>query len=120
MKRFGNFKIRYLIVLAVVLYFGSTYYSQAKNIRELEKEKLVLDRNIEELKKENVEKSEKLEKLNMYISNENDSLKTIEAKSYIEKVARDEGMIRENEIVFIDESTEKNKEKKRFYNNSVK
>lgn len=120
MKRFGSFKIRYLIVVAIMLYFGSTYYNQAKQISRLKEEKQELSQTICELKEENVDKAERLKRLQMYISNENDSLRTIEAQAYIEMVARDEGMIRDNEIMFIDEATKKNEEKKRFYNNSVK
>lgn len=115
-----KFKLRYVIVLAVLTYFGTAYYNQAKIIYQLEQEKTEKLAEHARLTKNLAGKKKLVEQLERYIESDKRGENSIELNAFIEKVARDEGMIKSGEIVFIDKDKKHKEERKKFYNNSVK
>lgn len=114
-----KFKIRYLVIMIVLIYFGSIYYNQAKMISGLNKDLYILDEKISDLNIKRDMKKDQLENIQKYMLDDEQS-NTLEAKAYIENIARNEGLVRTGEIIFIDEDKELEEAKKKFYNNSVK
>lgn len=114
-----KFKIRYLVIMIVLIYFGSIYYNQAKMISGLNKDLYILEEKISDLNIKRDMKKDQLENIQKYMLDDEQS-NTLEAKAYIENIARNEGLVRTGEIIFIDEDKELEEAKKKFYNNSVK
>jgi len=114
-----KFKIRYLVIMIVLIYFGSIYYNQAKMISGLNKDLYILEEKISDLNIKRDMKKDQLENIQKYMLDDEQS-NTLEAKAYIENIARNEGLVRTGEIIFVDEDKELEEAKKKFYNNSVK
>lgn len=120
MKDKKKFKLRHLILILVVVYFCSIYYSQLKMIDSLDTEVVSMEKQISTLEVQRDEKIERLEKTKQYMSSEEGVSNSLEARMYIENLARNEGVVRENEIIFIDQDKKNDEVRKKFYNNSVK
>lgn len=115
-----KFKLRYVLILVVLTYFGTAYYNQAKQIYQLQKEKEEKTLVYQQMASEVEEKRQLVDKLEKYIESDKRGEDSVEVREFIEKVARDEGMIKEGEVVFIDKDKKTKEERKKFYNNSVK
>lgn len=94
-----RFRIRYFLILAIVIYLGITFINQQKIIKALEKEK--------------AQKQGEIEKLNSEIKDIEEKLKYTDSLEYIEKMAREElKMIMPDEIIYIDTNKSKDKSNK--------
>lgn len=97
-KKKKKFRIRYILLLFLAIYLGTTFVNQQKIINSL--------------KKEREEKLKKVEDLNVEIQDIEEKLKYSYSLDYIEKMAREElKMIKPDEIIFIDKNKIKDKEK---------
>ncbi|SCG84224.1 hypothetical protein DW1_2664 [Proteiniborus sp. DW1] len=84
----------HLIILALAVYLGITFFNQQREIKALEKEKL--------------QKQQEIEKLNSEIMDIEEKLKYTDSLEYIEKMAREElKMVKPDEIIVIDTNRDK-------------
>lgn len=93
------FRIRHLLIFAIFIYLGITFFNQQKIIKALEMEK--------------TQKQEVVDKLNSEIKDIEEKMKYTDSLEYIEKMAREElKMVMPNEIIYIDSNKSKNQSNK--------
>jgi cell division protein FtsB len=86
-KRKRKFKIRHLIIMAVIIYIVSTFVSQQLKINEIKRQQLEVKGKIEAAILEKKELEEEIEHLN--------------SDEYIEELARKElGLIKPGDIIY--------------------
>lgn len=114
-KKRKKFKIKYILMIGLVIYLGSLFIRQGFEMDELQAEIQQKENEKEELDKYIEENSQKAEYLSN-IANSDDPIKYIESLeneeqikeyenilNYIENMAREElFMVKPNEIIYID------------------
>lgn len=87
-------KVKHVIAAIIFIYGLTIIINQHKMIERLNNEK--------------VKKEAKVEKLEKEVKNIEAKTKESKTEEYIEKIAREKGMIKSNEIIYIDKNKKKN------------
>lgn len=98
-KQGRKIRIRYILILAIMLYIGSIFFNQQKMINELDAERK--------------EKEQEINSLENDIKNLEGKIQYSDSLEYIEKIAREElKMVMPDEIIYIDKDKNSDEPKK--------